>query len=113
MKKTIQAIAIIALGFYSSCSPKKAIINSTTSSVSVADQDGTTYERAVVIIEKTETKGVKAEYKWLSEKHPGYTFISQKLLTKSDKPYDLILIKTHKGEKTEVYFDISNFFGKF
>jgi len=30
-----------------------------------------------------------------------------------DKPYDIIKIKTKEGNLIEIYFDISNFFGKF
>src|ERR1700730_6082618 len=34
-------------------------------------QDGSSYENAVVIKEKTETAGVDAEYKWCAVHYPG------------------------------------------
>jgi hypothetical protein len=30
-----------------------------------------------------------------------------------NKPYDIITIKTSEGKEIDVYFDISNFYGKF
>jgi len=77
-----------------------------------AEHDGSSYENAVVIKEKTETSGVKAEYAWLSKNYPGYTFKEQSLGSNNKKPYDIITIVTTDGEKKKIYFDISNFYGK-
>jgi hypothetical protein len=75
--------------------------------------DGSSYEKAIVIQETSETKGVGAEYAWLRKQYPGYKMQSQSLSTSNKKPYDIINIVTEDGEKKAVYFDISNFFGKF
>ncbi|HEU4719121.1 MAG TPA: hypothetical protein VFU15_14855 [Bacteroidia bacterium] len=77
------------------------------------DQDGSSFDNAVVIYEKTEGKGVDAEYDWLKTHYPGYTVNRQSLVTHDGKPYDVLSITTADGEKKDVYFDISNFFGKF
>lgn len=77
------------------------------------DADGSSYEKAIVIQETSETKGVSAEYGWLKKKYPGYKMQSQALNFKDKKPYDILNIETSDGEKKAVYFDISNFFGKF
>jgi hypothetical protein len=78
-----------------------------------AKRDGLSYETAVIINEKHEGTGVKAEYKWLKEHYPGYTSKGQSLTYHDRKPYDVISIELENGEKKEIYFDISKFFGKF
>lgn len=118
MRKTI-LISAVFIFLLSACSTSKktaqSVTNSPTTSVSVTDEqrDGSSYEKAIVIKEKSETPGVSAEYKWLKEKYPGYTFTGQSLSTYKKTPYDVIKIKTADGEEKTVYFDISNFFGKF
>ncbi|MDZ4758934.1 MAG: hypothetical protein SGJ10_12455 [Bacteroidota bacterium] len=97
--------------FISCSEPQKIIKANPTTYAEPAD--GSSYEKAIVINEKTETKGVQTEYKWLSEKYPGYTFVSHKLMTYNEQLYDIITIKTRKGEKQELYFEILSFSGKF
>jgi hypothetical protein len=75
--------------------------------------DGSSFEKAIVIQETSETNGVSAEYAWLRKQYPGYKFQSQTLSNHNKKPYDILNIETADGEKKAVYFDISNFFGKF
>jgi len=79
----------------------------------VEGADGSSYEKAIVIQEKSETPGVNAEYKWIAEHYPGYSRGMQSLNFYNKKPYDIITIKTKDGEEKKIYFDISNFFGKF
>jgi len=38
---------------------------------------------------------------------------SQSLVFKNNKPYDILSIKTADGTEKKIYFDISNYFGKF
>ncbi|MBX7205154.1 MAG: hypothetical protein K1X81_07000 [Bacteroidia bacterium] len=76
-------------------------------------QDGSSYAKAIVINEKSESKGVDAEYTWLRLHYPGCKVERQALVFENKKPYDLLYIITREGEKKTVYFDISNFFGKF
>ena len=78
-----------------------------------SDRDGSGYEKAIIIDKTNESDGVAAEYKWLREHYPGYTMIRQSLQNKDNKPYDVLSIKTKDGENKDIYFDISNFFGKF
>ena len=90
--------------------PQTVTVQNTTPS---SEQDGSSYEKAIYITEKTETTGVHAEYEWLKKNYPGYTMIKQSLTYKGSKPYDILKIKTKDGDEKDVYFDISNFFGKF
>ncbi len=75
--------------------------------------DGSSFEKAVVINAASEMKGVPAENEWLNSHYPGHKLKSQKLAMHNDKSYDLLTIITAKGEEKTIYFDISNFFGKF
>lgn len=79
----------------------------------VAGVDGSSYEKAIVIQETSEMKGVDAEYNWLSLYYPGYRRGMQSLVTHDKKPYDILTITTANGVEKKVYFDISKYFGKF
>ena len=76
-------------------------------------RDGLSYENAIIINEKSETKGVGAEYEWIRIHYPDSKVISQALNFDKKIPYDIISIKTAEGIDLKIYFDISNFFGKF
>ncbi|PKP01908.1 MAG: hypothetical protein CVU11_13680 [Bacteroidetes bacterium HGW-Bacteroidetes-6] len=113
--KKILIVLFVAMMAASCNTSKKASHNSTTgnaTTVSEADRDGTSYEKAIVIQEKTESTGVDAEYAWLKEHYPGYKMKQQSLTNQNGKPYDLIEIVTAQGKEMTIYFDISNFFGK-
>jgi hypothetical protein len=75
-------------------------------------QDGTSYENAVVIQEKSESAGVTAEYKWIREHYPGSRTKMQALHNKNGKTYDVLSIVTANGAEQLIYFDISRFYGK-
>lgn len=100
-----------------SCSPSKknAAGNSHTysKSVSKAGDNGLSYETAIVINETNESKGIAAEYDWIKNNYPGYKMKMQSLNTHAGKPYDVIRITRSNGEDLDLYFDISNFYGKF
>ena len=61
-------------------------------------RDGSSYEKAIIIKDTTESKGIKAEYAWLSEHYPGYKMKKQALSYNNGKPYDILYIK-YKGKK--------------
>lgn len=96
-----------------SCSTQKHTSGNSMQMSSNSEADGSSYEKAIVIKEKTETAGVHAEYAWIKEHYPGYQMVNQSLMNKDKKPYDVINIKTSSGQAKAIYFDISNFFGKF
>ena len=84
----------------------------TEQSSSSSVRDGSSYENAIVIQEKHEGPGVDAEYKWIRQHYPGSKTKSQALTNKNGKPYDILTIQTADGTEKKIYFDISNFFGK-
>jgi len=73
---------------------------------------GDSFENAIVIKENNESSGVAAEYKWIAKHYPSWSVASQALTFHEKKAYDIITIKK-KGNTKKIYFDISNFFGKF
>jgi hypothetical protein len=119
MKKYIFFFFIPA--FFISCSsPRKATTTGTATTsrpaapaAAVEVRDGLSFEKAIIITEKTESAGVAAEYRWLKEHYPGYTMKMQALSFHDKKPYDLLSIVTSAGKEITIYFDISGFYGKF
>jgi hypothetical protein len=110
MKTIFYYLAILFLVGTYSCSQKAT--GSATSSVQASERDGSSFEKAIIIKEKTEGSGVSAEYKWLKENYPGYRSVGQSLSHHDGKPFDIIRIKTSGGAEKSIYFDISNYFGK-
>jgi hypothetical protein len=112
MKKLIfLALTLLTMA----CSPSRhsTTPSGTQQTASGSTQDGSSYANAVVIKEKSETVGVSAEYKWIGEHYPGYKTKMQALQNVKGKPYDVLTIETADGVEKKLYFDISNFFGKF
>ncbi|MCX7830054.1 MAG: hypothetical protein N2445_03215 [Acidobacteria bacterium] len=111
MKSFIFAWLIFIMVFLANgCAVKKSGLENP---MTMGQNDGLSYERAIVVPEKSEITGVNWEYKWLAENYPEYKFKGQSLAFENDKPYDIIEIKTKKGRVIKIYFDISNYFGKF
>lgn len=114
MKTIFKSLLFICL--FASCSASKKITDLNqvqNQNPPNIEMDGLSYEKAIVIMEKTESKGVSAEYDWVKKHYPGYKLNSQSLNIKDKKYFDILKIKTKEGEDLELYFDISNFFGKF
>ena len=80
----------------------------------LASGDGRSKETAYVIFEETEGPGVSKEYvilRFLGLKPLGQALIFDE---KSGKPYDMLtVLDPATGKESEVWFDISNYFGKF
>ncbi len=75
--------------------------------------DGSSFEKAVLIKGANEQTGVHAEYEWLAKRHPGYKRGKQSLKRNSGRMFDVLSITTKDGKELDVYFDITEFFGKF
>ena len=88
------------------------VLGCRTVSLSYSGGDGMSLEHAVVISgAKNEEAGVAAERAWMEQRYPGFSQGRQTLLSSGGKKYDAIQIATREGHKT-VYFDITDFFGK-
>ena len=113
----MRKIGIIFILFLllSSCTTSKTMTNSQSSSINTDNviRDGSSFEKAIIINERNESTGVHAEYEWIKNHYPGYKRGMQALTHNKNKPYDIISITTSEGKEIDVYFDISNFYGKF
>lgn len=75
--------------------------------------DGSAVDQAILIYgARGEADGVKSEYDWLATHRPGWRAVGQALLTKGNRQYD-VLHTVGGGQSVDVYFDISEYFGKF
>ena len=74
--------------------------------------DGSSCAQAVVIKGVSDFEGVAAEYAWLRKRYPGAEVLGQALTKCGEHPADQLTIKTADGAQKELFFDISDFFGK-
>jgi len=113
--KRLFITACITVSAYSVCLAQKtdtSAMKTDTLSAKSKVADGSSYDRAIVITEKTEGAGTSAEYGWIRKAYPGSKVTSQSLNYHNKKPYDILHIVTADNLPKELYFDISNFFGK-
>jgi hypothetical protein len=110
----MKKLFFITISFMLFCSTVFAggIERDTAKHDSISVRDGSSFKKAIIITDSTEGAGIKAEYNWLAINYPGYTTNSQSLSMNEKRPYDILFITTKDGAKKEVYFDISNYFGK-
>ena len=70
--KQIGFLLIIFLLFHSCTSSKKVTTNHSSTLTSESKvRNGSSYEKAIIILERTETIGVAAEYEWIKIHYPG------------------------------------------
>jgi hypothetical protein len=80
-------------------------------------RSGESMEDAIIIQAPNSEIGVAKEYQWV-EKHFGRRNVSWKLASQAlvpggDRFYDLLHIRLADGTEKKLYFDITDFFGKF
>ena len=79
--------------------------------------NGTSFETAIVINTISTSVGIPAEFKYISniygQKNVDWFVVSQSLMTKPNKYYDVLLIKLSNDDKKSIFFDITQFYGKF
>ena len=69
--------------------------------------DGSSVENAIVV------GSVGEEYGWIKTNCPGFQPQMQALKSINGKSYDVFTLRNGNGEERTVYFDISQFYGKF
>lgn len=115
MKNTLLLLIVVAL--LSSCAAKKPVVKITEVTLTPPParevNDGSSFEKAIVITATGEGAGIQAEYAWLDKKYPGNKRGGQSLVYHDKKPFDIIKVTTADGKPVNTYFDISSFFGKF
>lgn len=75
--------------------------------------DGSNCEQAIIIKGAANTLlGLGAENQWIEEHHPGAQRLSTHQGDCPDRITDVVEIRTTAGEQEFIYFDISEFYGK-
>lgn len=89
-------------------------------------QDGLTFERAVVLEAKTQAEGVAAQQAWIEKHLPGarpapppkadsgdeiVTF-GQEMIQHAGRLYSVVHLVMPDGKSRDVHFDITRYFGK-
>ena len=81
--------------------------------ISYKGGDGSTKQNAIVILGvKDEADGVDAEYNYLEDKYGKYELVSQELIDEGDKQYDVLRVELLGGSRKEVWFNITEFYGR-
>jgi hypothetical protein len=121
MKTKIFALLICTL-VITACSSNKNTVDGTadtvdkplpkTATIFTAQRDGTSFDRAIIIDEKTERAGIDAQNTHLLALFPGSKRVSQRFEPYKDKQHEIINISTADGREISVYFDVSSYFGK-
>ena len=83
-----------------------------TATTFAPQRDGTSFERAIIINEKTERAGIDAENTQLTALFPGSKRVSQRYDIYKDKQHEIVNVTTSDGREVSVYFDVSSYFGK-
>jgi hypothetical protein len=75
--------------------------------------DGSNCTQAVIVHARNETEGGRAEYAWIAARYPGYQREMQALMQCNGHAADQLRIRTAAGREVDVFFDISEYFGRF
>ena len=75
--------------------------------------DGSTKEKAIFILANSEYEGVSGEWDYLQNKYGNWDLEEQTFLEDENKKYDIMNITYHLGQKRkEIWFDVSDFYGR-
>lgn len=75
--------------------------------------NGSSEQEAVIILgAESELEGVDAEYEFIQSLHSDFELDCQTFLEKRNKKYDILTIKLPGGTKKDIWFDISEFYGR-
>lgn len=119
MKKIL--LLFIGLLAITSCSTPKKVVSKQyvfSNNVIIRGGDGSSFEKAKIVIAENSRDGIASEYEYLGQKYgemqQDWILVRQSLHHHKDKPYDVLRIKLLKEKKDiDVYFEISSFFGKY
>lgn len=79
----------------------------------ISGGDGSSFDNAIVISDCSNQEGVQQEYKEVRKRFGECRLIRQVLLENEGKMYDKLELELKNGENIDVYFNITDFFGKF
>lgn len=75
--------------------------------------NGSSKEKAIIILANSEYEGVSAEWDYLQDKFGNWDLVDQTFIEDGNRKYDIMKITYHLGPKRkEVWFDITDFYGR-
>lgn len=75
--------------------------------------DGTSKEKAIIILANSEYEGVSAEWDCIQNKFGNWDLVDQTFIGDGYRKYDIMNITYHLGQKRkEVWFDVTDFYGR-
>jgi len=77
----------------------------------VTGGDGSSIENAIIISDCNNSDGIRQEYIEVQKRFGNYKLIQQSLLNIENQMYDRLELEI-EGERIEVFFNITDFFGK-
>ncbi|MFD0748528.1 hypothetical protein ACFQZS_00135 [Mucilaginibacter calamicampi] len=120
--KTKIFVLLICASVITACSSNRNTLEGTTDNTDkplpktatgfASQRDGSSFDKAIIIDEKTERAGLDAENTQLITLFPGSKRVSQRYEIYKDKQHEIVNITTTDGRETQVYFDVSSYFGK-
>ncbi len=106
---------LMALLLAAACAsaPNKAAAPSGVPAAASSEAAGTSCDNAIVIHARGEDAGIHAENEWIRDHYGRFMKGGQALLSCNGKHVDEIDFTTPDGKTHSVFFDISEWFGKF
>jgi len=80
--------------------------------VTFSGGDGSSIETAVIIKAPNNYLGVRGEFDWIKKNRPGWKLETQSVLKGGGKVYDKMYFITPDGQRTNLFFDVTDFYGK-
>jgi len=85
--------------------------------IEYSDNSGESFDDAIVISGAENTsQGIAVEYQYIKDKYgeinTDWKRIRQRFKKHGDKAYDILTIKDKQENEIEIYFDITEFFGR-
>jgi len=80
--------------------------------VTFSGGDGSSIETAVIIKAPNNFLGVRGELDWIKRNCPGWQFEKQSVLKGGGKVYDKMYFITPDGQPKNLFFDVTDFYGK-
>jgi hypothetical protein len=80
--------------------------------VSFSGGDGSSIEKAVIIKAPNNLVGIRGEYNWIRMNCPGWKLETQSTLKGAGKVYDKMYFLKPDGQRTILFFDVTDFYGK-
>lgn len=112
MRHQILLSFLLAIAIVAHAAAQQAATPAASTGIRYSGGDGLTIKKAIVIAgAKTAGEGAAAEQEWIRTNFPGASIESQGRVT-GPPHYDVITVKLATGERRDIHFDITAFYGK-